>query len=179
MNTKRMFKTPEKRKLCIYDNGKLIDMAIPYNGWFGHEIFHEDKSIYDETRKEIMKNLWWLCGMDSNYEGWKYLCDNWNCGQHVFGVPVNQLPDSMFNEGEYEIALASYEDDGMNVKNAYKWMRNHVLEDMYLENGDYVLYDPDEYVFEYHHDDAVENVEVRNFVDTFSGDKFFKERRNG
>lgn len=109
LRVERKFKTYKNRKLYIYDGKKLIDVLMPWCGWYGHNMVPPETSE-DEIRKLVMENLYWLLGKDTDKEGWEELINYWNHGKHVFGVSICKLPDSMFcSEEEMLTALNSFE----------------------------------------------------------------------
>lgn len=111
LRVERKFKTYKSRKLYIYDDKKVIDILMPWWGWYAHNKPQKDWQEHEEEiRKITMENLYWLLGRDNDKEGWEELIGLWDTGRHVAGVPVNELPDSMFHSNEEkQIALNSFE----------------------------------------------------------------------
>lgn len=112
LRVERKFKTYKSRKLYIYDDKKVIDIIVPWCGWYAHDkpLNNELEEHMDEIRKLTMENLYWLLGKDTDKEGWDELINYWDHGQHVFGVAVDKLPDSMFiSKEEKQLALNSFE----------------------------------------------------------------------
>jgi hypothetical protein len=109
MNAVRKFKRPESRKLYVYEGKKLIDIVHPYGGWFSHSKCCTTEQ-YTEIRKFVIENLYWLLGKDCDKETWKHEVDCWNIGKHIYGIDANKIPCSLFFDGEYEIALNSFEE---------------------------------------------------------------------
>ena len=107
MEVIRKYKTYQNRKLHVYENGRRINIVMPWMGWISHSYSASDLETHKRMRKVIMEHLYWLLGKDCDYETWKQNCDDWNEGKHIYGVPVDQLT-SMFFESEYEIALNSF-----------------------------------------------------------------------
>ena len=55
-----------------------------------------------------MKNLYWLLGRDCEFEDWIDSVNDWDKGKHIYNVSIDKLPESMFFEGEKEIAINSF-----------------------------------------------------------------------
>ena len=100
-------KNPKKRRLAIYDGKKIITYVDRFWGWYA---FTErlDIELHDKCRCLVMENLYWLLGNDCEWGDWVESVDEWDNGRHIYNVPVNELPPSMFFEGEKEIALNSF-----------------------------------------------------------------------
>ena len=47
-----------------------------------------------------MENLYWLLGRDCEWEDWVKSIEAWDKGRHIYNVPIDELPESMFFEGE-------------------------------------------------------------------------------
>lgn len=111
LRVERKFKTYKSRKLYIYDDKKVIDILMPWWGWYAHNKPQKDWQEHeDEIRKITMENLYWLLGRDNDKEGWEELIGLWDTGRHVAGVPIDHLPDSMFHsKEEKQLALNSFE----------------------------------------------------------------------
>lgn len=99
---KRKNKSYDKRKLQVYEGKKLLGEVETFNGWLSIQLEN-----HDLLRKVAIENLWWLLGKDCNEEEWKEPVEYWDEGKRVYGVSVDKLPDSMFFNGEKEIALNS------------------------------------------------------------------------
>lgn len=100
----RKYKSFDKRKLNVYDDNHFIGEITTFHGWICMQ-----RENHDILRKEAMKNLWWLLGKDCDKETWIENVEYWDHGKKIYGVSINKLPDSMFFEGEKEIALNSYD----------------------------------------------------------------------
>lgn len=99
-------KTYKNRKLVIYDGKKRITYVEPFWGWYS---FSENlQELYKPCRALVMENLYWLLGRDCEYEDWVDSIEGWDKGKHVYGITVDKLPESMFFEGEKEIAINSF-----------------------------------------------------------------------
>ena len=99
---KRKNKSYDKRKLQVYDRKKLLGEVEIFHGWLSIQ-----RENHDILRKAAMENLWWLLGKDCDEEEWKESIEYWDKGKRVYCVSVDKLPDSMFFDGEKEIALNS------------------------------------------------------------------------
>ena len=99
---KRKNKSYNKRKLQVYNGSKLLGEVETFNGWLS--IQRENHEI---LRKVAIENLWWLLGKDCDKETWEDDVEYWDKGKRVYGVSIDKLPDSMFFDGEKEIALNS------------------------------------------------------------------------
>lgn len=99
-------KNYKARKLVIYDDNKRITYVEPFWGWYSFsENLHE---LHKPCRALVMENLYWLLGRDCEWEDWVKSIEAWDKGKHVYGITVDKLPESMFFEGEKEIALNSF-----------------------------------------------------------------------
>lgn len=102
----RKNKTYKNRKLVIYDGKKRITYVEPFWGWY---LFSENlRELHKPCRALVMENLYWLLGRDCEWKDWVDSIEGWDNSKHVYGVPVDKLPESMFFEGEKEIALNSF-----------------------------------------------------------------------
>lgn len=100
-------KTYKNRKLVIYDENKKITEVIPFCGWYSFDT-KLTINLNKQCRVLIMENLYWLLGHDCDFEDWNDSIEAWDNGKHIYGVPIDKLPESMFFEGEKEIALKSF-----------------------------------------------------------------------
>lgn len=99
-------KNYKARKLVIYDDKKRITYVEPFWGWYSFsENLHE---LHKPCRALVMENFYWLLGRDCEWEDWVESIEAWDKGKHVYGITVDKLPESMFFEGEKEIALNSF-----------------------------------------------------------------------
>ena len=99
-------KTYKNRKLVIYDGNTKVTEVIPFWGWYSFsENLHE---LHKPCRALVMENFYWLLGRDCEWEDWVDSIEAWDKGKHVYGITVDKLPESMFFEGEKEIALNSF-----------------------------------------------------------------------
>lgn len=99
-------KNYKARKLVIYDDKKRITYVEPFWGWYSFsENLHE---LHKPCRALVMENLYWLLGRDCEWEDWVKSIEAWDKGRHIYNVPIDKLPKSMFFEGEKEIALNSF-----------------------------------------------------------------------
>jgi len=99
---KKVNKSFDKRKLKVYEGAKLLGEVGVFHGWISIQ-----RENHDILRQVAMENLWWLLGKDCDEETWKEDVEYWDKGKRVYGVSIDKLPDSMFFEGEKEIALNS------------------------------------------------------------------------
>jgi hypothetical protein len=104
-------KTYKKRKLIIYDdNDKKIAEVTPWGGWFcwSNKL---DKN-FSIIRMEVLKNLYWLLGHDSDEEEWIRSIERWDSGKGIYGVPLATgqtiHPTQFHNIDEKYSALESF-----------------------------------------------------------------------
>ena len=102
ITVKKKYKSFDKRTLQVYNGSKFLGQVTVFHGWISLQ-----KENHDILRKAAMENLWWLLGKDCDEETWKEDIEYWDKGKRVYGVPLDKLPDSMFFDGEKEIALNS------------------------------------------------------------------------
>ena len=95
------------RKLVIYDGKKKVAEVHPFWGWFSFD-YNLNPDLYDKCRPLVMENLYWLLGHGCDYETWVDSVEDWDHGRKLYGVGLNLIPESMFFEGEKEIALNSF-----------------------------------------------------------------------
>ena len=100
-------KTYKNRKLVIYDGKKKVTEVIPFWGWYSFSC-HLNIELHDKCRALVMENLYWLLGRDCEWEDWVDSIEAWDKGRHIYNVAIDKLPESMFFEGEKEIALNSF-----------------------------------------------------------------------
>ena len=100
-------KTYKNRKLVIYDGKKKITEVIPFWGWYSFNCYL-NHDLHDQCRALIMKNLYWLLGHDCDFEDWNDSIEAWDKGRHIYNVAIDELPESVFFEGEKEVALNSF-----------------------------------------------------------------------
>lgn len=99
-------KNYKARKLVIYDDKKRIAYVEPFWGWYS---FSENLyELHKPCRALVMENFYWLLGRDCEWEDWVKSIEAWDKVKHVYSIPVDKLPESMFFEGEKEIALNSF-----------------------------------------------------------------------
>lgn len=99
-------KNYKARKLVIYVDKKRIAYVEPFWGWYS---FSENLyELHKPCRALVMENFYWLLGRDCEWEDWVKSIEAWDKGKHVYGITVDKLPESMFFEGEKEIALNSF-----------------------------------------------------------------------
>lgn len=103
----KRYKNPKARKLGIYNDGKLVCYAERCWGWFCFTT-RLDEEMHNACRALIMENFYWLLGSDCDYDEWEQSIEDWDAGKHIYNVPIDELPPSMFFEGEKEIALNSF-----------------------------------------------------------------------
>lgn len=102
-------KNPKKRRLAIYDNDKLLVYIDRCWNWYSFSK-RLDLDLHKQCRALVMKNLYWLLGNDCDFEEWKDSIEQWDKGK-IYNVPVNELPSSIFFDGEKDIALNSFYDN--------------------------------------------------------------------
>lgn len=103
----RKHKNPKARKLAIYDeSNKIVTYAIPCWGWYSFTTRLEPE-LHKKCRCLVIENFYWLIGNNCDFDDWKESIEKWDKGL-IYNVPLNELPSSMFFEGEKEIALNSY-----------------------------------------------------------------------
>lgn len=102
---KKINKKQGKRKINVYEDGKLLGYAFDAWGWLGvSNIEH-----HDIIRKVAMENLWWLLHSDhinedyTEQEAWEGKIDSWDHGRVTFRTSNT----SVFHDNEKEIALNS------------------------------------------------------------------------
>jgi hypothetical protein len=100
-------KTYKNRKLVIYDGKKKITEVIPFWGWYSFNCYL-NHDLHDQCRALIMKNLYWLLGHDCDFDDWNDSIEAWDKGRHIYNVAIDELPESVFFEGEKEVALNSF-----------------------------------------------------------------------
>lgn len=100
-------KTYKNRKFVIYDGKKKITEVIPFWGWYSFNCYL-NHDLHDQCRALIMKNLYWLLGHDCDFEDWNDSIEAWDKGRHIYNVAIDELPESVFFEGEKEVALNSF-----------------------------------------------------------------------
>lgn len=99
-------KNYKARKLAIYDGKKLITYVYPCWGWY---CFTENlNDLHKPCRALVMENLYWLLGRDCEFEDWIDSVNDWDKGKHIYNVTIDKLSESMFFEGEKEIAINSF-----------------------------------------------------------------------
>lgn len=99
-------KNPKKRRLVIYDNDKLLVYIDRCWNWYSFSK-RLDLDLHKQCRALVMKNLYWLLGNDCNFEEWKDSIEQWDKGK-IYNAPINELPSSIFFDGEKDIALNSF-----------------------------------------------------------------------
>jgi hypothetical protein len=100
-------KTYKNRKLVIYDGKKKITEVIPFWGWYSFNCYL-NHDLHDQCRALIMENLYWLLGHDCDFDDWNDSIEAWDKGRHIYNVAIDELPESVFFEGEKEVALNSF-----------------------------------------------------------------------
>lgn len=100
-------KTYKNRKLVIYNGKKKITEVIPFWGWYSFNCYL-NHDLHDQCRALVMKNLYWLLGHDCDFEDWNDSIEAWDKGRHIYNVSIDELPESVFFEGEKEVALNSF-----------------------------------------------------------------------
>ena len=104
----RKFKHYEYRQIWIYDGKKIVDILMPWHGWYLEG--YVSAEYKDEIRIIAMQNFYWLLGKDSNKEDWEKKIDLWNKGQGAYNVKWGKNPKSLFLTEELKtIALNSFE----------------------------------------------------------------------
>lgn len=105
----RKFKHYEHRQIWIYDNKKIVDILMPWHGWYLETYVAE--TYKDEIRVIAMQNLYWLLGKDCDQEEWSGKIELWNKGQGSYKVKWGKNPKSLFlSEALKNIALNSFEE---------------------------------------------------------------------
>lgn len=108
LTIKKLHKKYGKRKIQVFEGKKKLGEITVFLNWICISSL--------KLRKIAMENLWWLLHSDNldedenEFEAWKEKCDRWNDPKNkagLFNVPLNEIPDSLFFPGEYEIALNS------------------------------------------------------------------------
>ena len=113
---KKLNKNYGKRRIKVFDDKTYIGQITTWMDWicmeknYSKSVIKTDEEIYKILRKIALENLWWLLHTDnldedvSEAEAWLEKCNKWNSGK-IYGF--NSKVDSLFFEGEYDIALKS------------------------------------------------------------------------
>lgn len=108
LTVKRMYKKYGKRKIQVYDGKKFLGEITEHWHW----ICLSNKENHDILRQVAMENLWWLLHNDKldedtdEYEAWCGKIAKWDSGR-MYGVPVNELPNSLFNSFEEKLVAVN------------------------------------------------------------------------
>lgn len=110
MTIKKLNKKYGKRKIQVFDGKKKLGEITECWNW----ICISNQAHFELLRKIAMENLWWLMHSDNldedddEFEAWKEKCDKWNNPKNSPAyTPISDIVDTLFFEGEYEIALNS------------------------------------------------------------------------
>lgn len=106
----RKFKHYEHRQIWIYDGKKLVDILMPWHGWYLESYVSDE--YRDAIRAIAMQNLYWLLGKDCDREEWNNKIELWNKGQGAYKIKWGKNPKSLFlSEDLKNVALYSIEEN--------------------------------------------------------------------
>ena len=103
----RKNKTYQRRLLKIYNDKQLVQIVMPWMGWYSWERSFKDDLTRMICRRKVLENLYWLLGQDCDKETWMQRIDKWNNGRGISGVPAD-CKSLFFNDDEYLTAIESF-----------------------------------------------------------------------